>query len=213
VWARLTRPPTGHRLHDVAPVLLLYRWRPSAEVSSHLPQAKSPPPAFAVPGQGRQCRQQVISADKLSRQLQAGTTELEVAGQTAHSNVYPWVYIIGRLATHWGLCYIVRSDMVGQLTRGAGLARIFRSRLRAWRVGDAGGVRCVHSATAGAHPGAGLLPGLWIICAPLAAAAAANTFWLEGARVAGVHRPKAVLEVARPGDCSEGNSHVDVMCT
>jgi hypothetical protein len=50
VRAPLTRPPTGHRLQAVAPALLLYRWRPSVEVPSHLPQTKSPPPAFAVPG-------------------------------------------------------------------------------------------------------------------------------------------------------------------
>ena len=70
VRAPLTRPPTGHRLQDVAPALLLYRWRPSAEVPSHLPQTKSPLPAFAVPVQVRQCRQQVTSADELRKLLQ-----------------------------------------------------------------------------------------------------------------------------------------------
>ena len=61
VRAPLTLPPTGHSRHEVAPALLLYHWRPSIEVPSHLPQTKSPPPAFAVPGQFGQCKQQVTS--------------------------------------------------------------------------------------------------------------------------------------------------------
>jgi hypothetical protein len=75
VCAAFTRLPTGHRLHDVAPALLLY-WRlPSVEVLSHLPQTKSPPPALAVPGQFReQCRQSASSVGELSRLLQGSTT-------------------------------------------------------------------------------------------------------------------------------------------
>ena len=96
--------------------------------------------------------------------------------------------------------------VVRLLTRRAGAARISGPRLRAGRVGDARGVCCIHSSLGRADLAAGLLPRHRSICAPLAAAAATGALGrLEGARMAGVHRPEAVLEVARPGHCSEGN--------
>lgn len=84
VWALLTLPPTGHKLQDVAPDMLLYRRRPSAEVPSHLPQAKSPPPALAVPVQFR-CRQQVIVSHHNVDMLQSAQAERKAGMQPVRS--------------------------------------------------------------------------------------------------------------------------------
>jgi hypothetical protein len=103
-------------------------------------------------------------------------------------------------------------NVVGQLTCGTWPACVSGPRLRAGRVGDAGGVCCVNSPLAGADLAAGLVTQSRGICAPLAAAAAAVAVaGLEGARVAGEHRPKAVLEVARPGHCRIENKVTETL--